>query len=262
MLSLPCVIEKLRGSSQHHPGKSERKTLSKIIRSPIRRWPALTMIETDERQCDLGAGEGTCGEQDTQGPMLYCVGHRETVLKGELRCSWGWARTQAYKPVHAPGCSSFANQKLRGREYTKGTGGPDPTWLPSTGQSRAENSGRNSCKSVAGLGLEGRSWMPEICSSQPEPFTDRRTQTPPVDYISGRVAVPGPGVSWCIQFLRENKKKAMGQTLPATQFFGSRLTKQSRANRDMCKTLSSLLKSCLTFSSCPSRLGIIWHQLL
>lgn len=37
----PCVIAEPRGSSQCHPGKVQRETLSNIVRGPVR-WPALT----------------------------------------------------------------------------------------------------------------------------------------------------------------------------------------------------------------------------
>ena len=108
------------------------------------------------------------GEEDTQGPTLQHRGHRETLkMVPEVYSRLGKG------PGHAGLCMgrmhSFTNQKLRGREYTERT---HPNMAH---RQRAEQSGEfrlNPCKSGS---LE-----PKICSSQPEPFTNRLTQPPPV----------------------------------------------------------------------------------
>ena len=71
----------------------------------------------------------------------------------------------------------------KGRAYIEGKRRPDTTCLTSRGQSRVVNSGQISCKTAAALGLKGRNLMPDICSSQSQPFTDRRTQPLPAQII-------------------------------------------------------------------------------
>ena len=53
---------------------------------------------------------------------------------------WGPYRNSFKRGDHQ-GHRGFANEKLRGREYSKGMGGPDPAWLVRRRQLRVENLG-------------------------------------------------------------------------------------------------------------------------
>ena len=65
---ITCVIVELRGSSQLHQGKIQQETLSKIVRSPVRRWPELNV-----RDCVI-QGEREHMENRTPRDPRYSVG--------------------------------------------------------------------------------------------------------------------------------------------------------------------------------------------